>query len=198
MPPKSSNIDFFCLTGGIATGKSKVAAWLKDHGWTVICTDEIVHRLYGPGQSIPTELAREFGKSILTPEGGVDRKELSKVVFQNETLLRRLNEVVHPKVRTEWMKQLAEARAADQKAVVVIPLAYETQSVREFPKTWVVACSGSEQRRRLQERGFNEIQMHARLSAQLPLQKKIDLADCVIWNDGPCPITEEQLEGVLK
>ena len=190
---QSPQFKLICLTGGVVTGKSRIANWFKEQGWIVICTDEIVHSLYEPGQPLPHEIAHEFGKEILDSKGGVDRKELAKIVFRDPSALRRLNELVHPKVRLEWKRKVAENQGKGKEILVVIPLAYETQVVSEFHEIWVAACSESEQRHRLRDRGFDDFQIKDRLATQWPLQKKIDLANVVIWNNNSWSLTKEQL-----
>ena len=182
------------LTGGLASGKSRVGKWFADHGWIVICSDQIVHDLYEPGQPLPAELAREFGPEILTAEGRVDRQRLGEIVFQDESRIKKLNALVHQRVRIEWKRRAAEAVHEERSTMVVIPLLYETGAEIEFKQVWVVACSAAEQRKRLHERGVDETQIARRLVAQWPLQKKIDLAHFVIWNDGDWALTEEQLK----
>ncbi len=194
---KSSTSPLICLTGGIATGKTSVASWFAARNWAVICTDEIVHRLYEPDQDLPREIAHEFGPTVITPEGRVNRSELAKIVFKEKGTLQRLMGLVHPKVRAVWKKQAAEAVYCGKKTMIIIPLAYETQIEKEFQQVWVVACSDQEQKNRLYQRGLNEAQIKQRLSSQWPLQKKMDLADLVIWNNGPWSLTEEQLGKIL-
>ena len=186
------------LTGGPASGKSRVGQWFADRGWAVICSDRIVHELYEPGQPLPAELAREFGTDILTPEGGVDRRRLGRMVFEDESRLKKLNSMAHPRVRARWKQQAAESAQQGCPTLVVIPLLYETGAEGEFQQVWVVACSAAEQKKRLRDRGFDETQIARRLSAQWHLQKKIDLARFVIWNDGEWSLTEEQLKEVVN
>jgi dephospho-CoA kinase len=163
----------------------------------VICTDQIVHELYRPGQPLPNEIARILGDRMLTSDGGVNRAALAKTVFSDATALQRLNALVHPVVREAWNKRAALSLEKALRTMVVIPLAYETQATGEFQQTWVVACSHSEQRNRLRQRGMDDAQIEQRFAAQWPLQKKLDLADVVVWNNGPWHLTEQQLEQVL-
>jgi dephospho-CoA kinase len=185
-----------CLTGGVATGKSRVAGWFMARGWKVICTDQIVHELYEPGTPLVHAIAHEFGPEVLTHEGRVNRVELGKRVFTDESARNRLNALVHPKVREEWRKQAAEGKVQGQKVMVVIPLAYETQVQEEFSQVWVVACSDAEQKKRMEQRGFQGEESSQRVASQWPLQKKIDLADVVIWNNADWELTEQQLEQI--
>ncbi len=186
-----------CLTGGIASGKSRVTTWLQSHGWPTVCTDAIVHRLYAPGQELPKVLAGEFGAAILSAEGRVDRQRLGELVFGHPDRLARLNALVHPQVRDAWQREI-RALPTTTPVVVTIPLAFETGAPSEFGQTWVVACSVQEQKRRLTERGLTPRQIEDRLAAQWPLQRKMDLADRVIWNEGAWELTEQQLTALEK
>ncbi len=198
MPEKTKpKLPLFCLTGGIATGKSRVADWFAVKGWRVICTDTIVHHLYQFDQDLIKTIVQSFGPNALTKEGSINRSELGKIVFQDHTALQRLNALVHPRVRVEWKKQSTEALHKKEKTLVVIPLAFETCVEKEFSEVWVVACSIENQKLRLQERGLNKKQIEERISAQWPIQKKIDLADRVVWNDGAWSLTEQQLEQIF-
>lgn len=191
---RASNL--VCLTGGIGTGKTRVQQALAARGWATICTDDIVHRFYEKDQPLPQEIAQLFGPSVLTPEGGVDRKALGKRVFGDPMALQQLNQLVHPKVRAQWKALAAESFRAGKKTIVVIPLAFETQVEKEFSQIWVVACSPMEQKERLRKRGYDDVEIEKRLATQWPLQKKIDLADFIIWNNGPWSVTEEQLKNL--
>lgn len=186
------------LTGGVATGKTRVSDWFAERGWATICTDRVVHELYEPGQPLPPELAREFGADILTPEGRVDRQRLGGKVFGNETALKRLNAMVHPRVREVWQERTSASLKTGRSVMVVVPLLYEAGYAKDFEQVWVVACSAGIQEQRLRQRGLDPAKIAERLAAQWPLQKKIDLADIVIWNNGDWRLTEEQLESILK
>jgi dephospho-CoA kinase len=198
MLPSSKNHQLICLTGGVATGKTRVGDWFESHGWTVVCTDKIVHELYEPGQKLPPLIEKEFGPKVLTQKGRVDRKILADIVFNDAKALLRLNEIVHPSVRDEWKKQAEISRSKGKSAMVMIPLAYETNVTAQFDQTWVVACNMSEQKKRLAERGISFTQVEQRIAAQMALQKKIDLADIVIWNNDSWNITESQLSHLIN
>jgi len=185
-----------CLTGGPATGKSRVANWLQARRWRVVCSDEIVHQFYEPGQAMASRIGREFGSEMLTAGGRVNRLKLGELVFRDTTARERLNALVHPAVRGEWRRRMKKSLAGGRRVVVVIPLAYETGVVSEFGQTWVVACSKAEQMARLRGRGFGPEQIETRLASQWPLQKKMDLADVVLWNDGAWKLTTGQLRSL--
>jgi dephospho-CoA kinase len=192
--PAAKTVRTVCLTGGIATGKTRVSSSFEELGWKSICTDEIVHRLYRPGGKLPQKIADEFGRSVLDAAGGVNRKALAEIVFSEPESLKRLNSIVHPEVREIWRSELARKTQEGFSSIVVIPLAFETEVTKEFNETWVVACSRAQQRARLSARGLQDAEIDQRLAAQLPLQFKIDRAHRVIWNDSTWVRTEEQIK----
>lgn len=181
-----------CLTGGIATGKSRVGQWFFEQGWEVICADEIVHELYRSGQAVAASVGREFGPGVLAGDGSVNRSRLGEIVFSDPAKLRRLNALVHSVVHEAWSLRAECVTAEGRPAMVVIPLAYEVGIQGEFDHVWVVACSARSQEKRLAARGLDCGAVAKRVAAQLPLQSKVDCADGVIWNDGPWELTEAQ------
>src|ERR1700687_6191917 len=86
------------LTGGIASGKTAVAAMLREMGFAVLDADSLAHKLIEPGQPAYDEVVQEFGPSILATGGRVDRAKLGAVVFNERAKLDRLNAIVHPRV----------------------------------------------------------------------------------------------------
>src|SRR2546430_12729163 len=87
------------LTGGIASGKSAVAAMLRELGFAVLDADSLAHRLIEPGRPAYAEVLQEFGQAVLAPDLRVDRAKLSAIVFADRARLDRLNAIVHPRDR---------------------------------------------------------------------------------------------------
>ena len=96
------------LTGGIASGKSAVAAMLRDLGFPVLDADSLAHRLIEPGQPAYEEVLREFGPGIKDGKGRIDRAKLGAIVFADRTKLNRLNAIVHPRVGEAVFRQFDE------------------------------------------------------------------------------------------
>src|SRR5579885_3903142 len=94
------------LTGGIASGKSTVAAMLRELGFRVIDADRLAHRLTEPGQPAHDEILREFGPAVLDAAGRIDRPRLAAVVFSDPARLARLNAIVHPRVEESLHRQM--------------------------------------------------------------------------------------------
>src|SRR5580658_406813 len=96
------------ITGGIASGKSAVAAMLRELGFRVIDADALGHRLIEPGTRAYEEIVREFGAGVLEASGKIDRGKLGKLVFAERGKLERLNAIVHPRVEEEMVRQFGE------------------------------------------------------------------------------------------
>src|SRR5437660_3609022 len=94
------------LTGGIASGKSAVAAMLRELGFHVLDADSLAHKLIEPGQPAHNEIVREFGADIVAPNGQINRAKLGALVFADPAKLARLNAIVHPRVEAAAYRQL--------------------------------------------------------------------------------------------
>lgn len=174
------------LTGGIGTGKSTVAGFLRHLGVTVIDADEATRAVQAAGSEGLERLAEEFGPEILTPNGELDRPRLAAIVFRDPDARRRLNEIVHPRVR-EWMaeRQREAEERGEEVAVLDIPLLYESRRDAGFDAVLLVYAPEELQLRRLVElRGMDERSARERLAAQLPIEQKRGLASHVIVNTG--------------
>ncbi len=187
------------LTGGIASGKSTVACWLRERGVAVVDADALVHRLYRPGQSLHQALTEAFGQGVLTEDGYIDRVALGRWAFSDPAVRRRLEELTHPAVWEEMNGEIQELKGQGHDCVVLeIPLLYETGWQDRVDEVWVVFCTAEQQRQRLQaERGLSREEARQRLEAQMPLEEKAARADIVVDNSGTLEETEAQLENLL-
>ena len=133
---------------------------------------------------------------MLNPDRLIDRGALGELVFENEQKRRTLNQIVHPVVRQMWTDTLAqwERQGEAVVAVVTIPLLYEVGAENQFDCIVAVGCSEQTQMARLAAKGLTPRQAQARIRAQWPMQKKMDEADFVIWNDGSLRVLAEQAD----
>jgi dephospho-CoA kinase len=183
------------LTGGIASGKSTVAAMLREMGFAVLDADSLAHKLIEPAQAAYAEVLREFGPSILDANGGVDRGKLGAIVFADHWKLERLNGIVHPRVKAEILRQFEEwSRNGKPAAFVEAALLVEAGYVKELDGL-VVAWSRAEQQvARLRERGLSEEDARKRIAAQLPVDEKLKLATEKIDCSGSLEETRRQVK----
>ena len=188
------------LTGGIATGKSTVARrWQDTAGIAVVDSDLLAHQTLTPDTPTWAAVVRVFGNEILNPDRTINRRELGTIVFHDEAKRTQLNHIIHPAVRAMWAAALTElARAGQSIAVVDIPLLYEVGAEKEFDCVVAVGASEATQIARLTAKDFDETAARARIRAQWPLQRKLDRADYVIWNDGSLPSLYQQADRVWQ
>jgi dephospho-CoA kinase len=187
------------LTGGVGMGKSTAAVFLLEHGIRVVDTDELARRLVQPGEPALAEIQKQFGDNIVAPDGRLRRDELAGIIFADAAARKKLEEILHPRIREAWLAQVGLWR--EEKcplAVVVIPLLYETQVEPHFDKIICVACSAAAQHERLLARGWNAEQIRQRIAAQMPVEQKIARADFVVWTDGDLDSHMQQLEHILS
>jgi len=190
-------VPLLALTGGIASGKSTIAAMLRDRGAVVVDADAIVREVQSPGAPVLAAIAREFGSEVVTADGALDRAALGARVFGHPERLAVLNALVHPAVRVESERRFREALTADANAVVVydVPLLAEARGGDAWDLV-VVAHAPAEQRvRRLVEnRGLREDDARARIGSQATDEERLKLADVVIDTDGDLDDTRRQVD----
>lgn len=186
------------LTGGIATGKSTVAAALARRGVPVVDADRLARDAVEPGSPGLRALVARFGPGVLDAAGALDRAALGRRVFADTDARRDLERIVHPHVRAGVAAFFA-ASAARPAAVAEIPLVYETGWFRDFDVVVVVACHPRIQIERLRARdGWSAAEAAARLAAQWPIGDKARLADRVIRSDGPLADTVRQADALAE
>lgn len=174
------------LTGGYATGKSTVSAFLRSLGATVADADELSHAALLRGGAAWGEVLAAFGPGILGRDGEIDRQALGRIVFAAPELRERLERIVHPKVIAAMRAAREEARAAGQSVFVCeAPLLFETGLEREFDQVWVVSAGANRQRELAKARNaLSDEDLQVRLAAQMPLAEKERRATLVLRNDG--------------
>jgi dephospho-CoA kinase len=186
------------LTGGVGMGKSTAAEFLRAGGVPVVDTDELARQLVQPGQSALAEIQTQFGKNIVAADGRLRRDELAKIVFAAAAARKKLEDILHPRIRERWLAQIEKWRQENHTfAVVVIPLLFETQAGLHFDKIICVACSEKSQRERLCARGWTPEQIRQRIAAQMPVEEKISRSGFIVWTEGDLKNHAQQIERIV-
>lgn len=171
------------LTGGIGSGKSAASDAFAALGATVIDTDLLSRELVEPGQPALAEIVAEFGTGMLDADGHLDRGQLRERVFADSAARKRLEDILHPRIRTEMLQRAGRADAAY--VVFVIPLLFETGQQTLVDRVLLIDVPEAVQRSRVADRdGLDAAQIDAVLAAQTDRETRLRLADDVICNDG--------------
>lgn len=174
------------LTGGIATGKSTVAAILTEMGVPVIDADQVAREVVEPGQPALARIVEAFGPEVLDGAGRLDRAAMRRRISHDPQARQALEAITHPAIREAIGQRLVElAQSGAPAAVVEAALLVETGSYRLYPKLIVVTCPPELQLARLLARdSTHEADARALIAAQLPLADKEAVATHVIRNEG--------------
>ena len=174
------------LTGGIGTGKTEVSRILADLGAEIINADALGHQAYEPQTETWRQVVEAFGEDILSETGEVDRRKLGQIVFADERALRRLNSIVHPRIRQMIVERLDDLGAKDLGAVVVeAALFIEAGWTPLADEMWVTSAPEETVIKRLRARtGLDENAIRARIDSQMPQQERLKHADVIVENEG--------------
>ena len=173
------------LTGGVGMGKSTAAGFFLQLGARIVDTDELAHELVQPGQPALAEIQAAFGAGLVAADGRLKRGELARLVFTDAVARKRLEAILHPRIRERWQGQVAAWRGENcPVAMVVIPLLFETGAETIFDNLVCVACTPAAQRERLRARGWPADQIQGRIAAQWPVEQKIARAHFLVWTEG--------------
>jgi dephospho-CoA kinase len=182
------------LTGSFGTGKSFVASVFRSLGAKVLDADAIAHECLRKGRPAYRKVVRAFGTSVLGAGGAIARPKLARLVFGDRRKLARLERIVHPEVIGVLKRHI---RKAGRTGVIVIdaPLLVEAKATRLVDRLVVVTCS---QERQIERCGrkfrIGRQEVLKRIGRQIPLKKKVRMADFVIDNNGPKSRTTRQVK----
>ena len=183
------------LTGGIATGKSLVSEILRGLGAYIIDADKIAREVVEPQKPAWLEIVEFFGKDIINKDRTINRKRLGEIVFNDPLKKRKLEEIVHPRVIEEENRMLKEYLKIKPDGIVIIDAALliEAGSHKRVDKLIVVYADKETQTKRLMERdGLSRTDAEKKIASQLPLDKKVKMADFVIDNSKGIEETRRQ------
>jgi dephospho-CoA kinase len=178
------------LTGGIGSGKTTVAQFLKELGAVVIDADKIGHEVLRSDAEVWQEVVAAFGEGVLTPNGSISREKLGRIVFGAPESLPKLNVIMHPRIAEGVRAQLERCRKKGVGVVVVeAPLLLEAGWASLVDEVWVTVASEAAILRRLKERtGLSETESLERIRAQMSVAERVKGADVVIDTD--CELNE--------
>lgn len=171
------------LTGGIGSGKSAVSAHFARLGVPVVDADDIARELLAPGQPALDEVVTAFGFDLLDADGVLDRARLRRIVLADPAQRRRLEAILHPRVRSEMRRRTGALDAPY--CILSIPLLVETGQTGEVDRVLVVDCPESLQRSRVAARNrWTAGEIDAMIAAQATRAQRLQHADDVLLNDG--------------
>ncbi len=191
------------LTGGIACGKSSIAAMLVKRGAHFLQADGLAHQLYAPGTATYDKVVRSFGREILNADGAINRSKLANLVFPNR--IKELNAIVHPEVVKRQNSWMSEVEQSDPHGIAVVEAALliEAGADKDFDKVIVVTCDFEQKVERFSRRANVPIEVaraevERRSAAQLSDEQKARRADYVVDNSGSADDTERQVECIWR
>ena len=188
------------ITGGAGSGKSTVARMFGELGAPVLDADAAARDAVAVGTPAWQELRRLFGEEYFQPDGELDRAQMARLVFADPEALKRLNDIVHPRVAQEIQTRLKELEQQGAPlALVEVPLLFEAGLAAAYDRIIVVYVDPQDQARRLEERdGRGAEEIAGILKAQWPLNDKAAQADFVVDNRGPLRNTRRRVQEIWK
>ncbi len=191
------------LTGGIVGGKSTVALMFKDLGAEIVDADKLGHSVISPHKPAWKKIVKIFGNNILQKNLTIDREKLGKIVFANQTFLKKLNEITHPEIINLIKEEInsIENDTRNPKNILIIDAAliYEAKIDRLMDKIIVVYIDEEEQIKRLFKRNnLSRKESLQRIRSQMPMKEKVKMADYVIDNNSSLDKTREQVEKIWE
>jgi dephospho-CoA kinase len=187
------------ITGGISTGKSTFCDCLREiiPAAKFFDADRAAHSL-AELPEVKQEILSEFGGEVFSPEGDLNRAKLRAIVLVNATKRRSLEQILHPRIRRQWMAQAERHRNSPDFFFADIPLLYETGGESLCERVVVVACSHKVQLDRLVKRtSLKGPEAEQMINSQMPLEEKIKRADHVVWNNDDRAMLMEQAKSLV-
>ena len=187
------------LTGGLASGKSTVAAMLRGFGADVFDADEIVRALYTEGGAGARAAEELFGGRVLDADGRVERARIAEIVFTDPVARHALEVRIHPLVRAERARRFAEAeRRGAAVAVAEASQIFESGTEGDYDRILAVVAPDSERLRRWEAKGGDAEDARLRMAAQIPADAARARAHDVLVNDGTLEDLRRRVEDLYR
>jgi dephospho-CoA kinase len=183
------------LTGGLGCGKSTAAKLFAGRGFRLLDADTVVREQVLTAAPTQEALRGRYGPGIIGAGGLVDRPALARIVFADDAERIWLEELTHPPFYVLARAALGAEPGASW--AVEVPLLFEKSLENWFDFTVCVACDPLSQLARLEQRGLDRALAEQRISKQLPLARKIELSDLVLWNDGSTGFLKSQVDRIV-
>jgi dephospho-CoA kinase len=187
------------ITGGISTGKSTFCECLREivPAAKFFDADQAARSLVELPE-VKQEILGQFGSDAFSPDGDLNRTKLRAIVFADATKRRVLEQILHPRIRRQWMAEAKNHRNSPDFFFADIPLLYETGGETWCERVVVVACSRKVQLDRLAKRlSLRDSEAEQIINSQMALEEKIKRADHVIWNNGERARLVEQAKSLV-
>ena len=199
-PLRLPGMDVFGLTGGIGSGKSVVARMLEAYGIPVVSADELARVVVARGSEGLREVVDAFGAEVLGPDRELDRRRLAQLVFEDPSLRRTLEGILHPKIRERYHEVLDVLRETGHRvALYEVPLLFERGLDKELKGVVLVTATDAHRIARVRDRdNLEEGEIRSRMAAQMAEDTKRERADYVIDNDGDLDDLRREVEFMIK
>jgi dephospho-CoA kinase len=200
---KRKNKDFkpylVAITGNFGSGKSAVGSLLKNDGFLLVDTDEIVNEILKNINPVTEKILAEFGSDIknLNSDYLINKKKLASIVFIDETKRKKLEFIIHPAVE-QTLSTIFSLSQLEKVIFVLVPLLFECNLEGNYHEVWCVKCDKNVQLSRLEGRGFSIEEAEKRISSQMSQDEKESLSDFVIDNSAQIENTKSQIDKRLK
>lgn len=186
------------ITGGIGTGKSQVSRYLTSLGYTVIDADQVAREVVEPGEIGWMKVIDRFGEGVLNPDKTLNRRKLGEIIFGDDALRLELNNILHPLIRMR-INAYIDRYHNEPFIFIDVPLLFETESRERYDEVVLVYAPDTLALSRILERDRLSLELSTKkISSQMSIEIKRQLADAVFYNIGTVEELKEEVNVYLK
>jgi dephospho-CoA kinase len=197
---ETSGFSIVGLTGGIASGKSTVARMFEDRQVPVIDADVIAREVVEPGEPALEDIEQAFGTDMIRDDGTLDREALGQVIFEDDDARARLNAITHPRIAQRMAERAREYSEKGHRWVIYDAALIVENNIHEWLDALIVVAADrpTQVERLIRRDNIDREDAVKRIESQLPIDRKVEVADYVIDNNGTLDDTLEQVERVYE